>query len=290
MVKLNVSNNKFYNIVLFSLLLSAVLYSFAQEPLLTFPSRHRFFYDLGIKVIPSKSSSTAVTICCHGYGHNNQIVDVINSYNVFTENLIGFNFPDYNIKSTADHREVAYGTIDEILPLLYILKYCVCDLQISKINLYGFSAGGAAIINALGVLNNSYHDRMLEEIGIFVEEKKRILNIIEQGYIILDCPLKSIGEIIAFRGNSPELKILAENYSNNVMNPIYSVYLLSGMKLNIMLHFQDPDEILSNRDDALFISRLIQINKGLTIVTTGSDRGHVGYHSALWSEYKKIKR
>lgn len=138
----------------------------ANQNLSLLKQENPFSYNLGVKIISSKNNNTDVTICCHGYGHNNQIVDVVNSFNVIPGNLISFNFPDYNITPAIDHKKASYGTINEILPLLYLLKRCVIDLKLSKINLYGFSAGGAAIINTLAALNQTTHDSQLEKISI----------------------------------------------------------------------------------------------------------------------------
>ena len=73
------------------------------------------------------------------------------------------------------------------------------------------------------------------------------------------------------------------------MNPIDNLLLLSGLKLNFLLHFQNPDEVLSNRDDELFVERLRSVNAGNTKVITGFDKGHAGRHTVLWDYYKRIK-
>ncbi len=261
----------------------------AHQNLSLLREHNPFSYDLGIKIIPSKIKNADVTICCHGYGHNNQIVDVVHSFNIIPGILIGFNFPDYNITPAIDHTKAAYGTIKEILPLLYILKRCVHDLQLKKINLYGFSAGAGAIINALAALNQTRFDTELHTIGITQAIKKEIINALEKGLIILDCPLKSCEEIIDLRGKSPEFEILASNYKKNSMRQIDSLQFLAGLQLNILLHFQKPDQILGNRDDTLFIERLQKANKGTTTVVVGFDGGHNTMHRTLWNAYKKLQ-
>ena len=72
------------------------------------------------------------------------------------------------------------------------------------------------------------------------------------------------------------------------MRPIDTVLLISGMKLNILLHFQNPDEIIGNRDDSLFIDLLRKANKGTTTVVIGNDGGHNSFHTSLWNQYKKL--
>ena len=256
--------------------------------MLSIPNSVPFSYDLGIRLVPSKDKDDEITICCHGYGHNNEIVDVIDSYQILSGHLIGFNFPDYGITSDSDHSKSLFGTINEILPLLYIIKYYACNLNIAQVNLYGFSAGAGAIINALAILHRFLHKDALKKIGIARDDVAKMLRALRQGLIILDCPLKSIEEIVALRGKTPELEIMASRYAKNNMNPIDVLNQLSRLNMNIILHFQNPDEILGNRDDALFIERLQKDNGGITKVIMGSNGGHNVYHSSLWKYVSKI--
>ncbi len=217
------------------------------------------------------------------------MVDGLASYNVIKDHLVGFNFPDYGIDDNGpyDPAKSTFGSIDELLPLLYLIKLCVVDLDRSSVNLYGKSAGAGAIVNALGVLNTSTYDEQLAAIGITTKDKKQMIKAIERGLVILNCPLKSIEEISALRGSTPEFEILAKRYAQNNMRPIDALEKLQGLQLHVLLHFQDPDEITGNRDDALFIERLRKVNKGTTDVVIGSDGGHNVYHKTLWDYYKK---
>jgi len=277
-------------IILLTLLLGAhgMTNTITSEKLHQLAEHKPFAYNLGIKIIPAKTADAQVTICCHGYGHNNQIVQAVYSAHVLPTHLVGFNFPDYNITQAVDHAQSAFGTINELLPLLYILKRCVSDFGLSTINLYGFSAGGGAVVNALATLNQSTHDAALATIGITPTIKKQIIKAVEHGIVILDCPLKSISEIIELRGKSTAFNILDARYTQNNMQPINAINQLNGLKLNILLHFQNPDEILSNRDDQLFAQRLQKVNQGTTTVVIGNDGGHNKYHASLWDRYKKL--
>lgn len=254
-------------------------------------SPHPFSYDLGVRIIPAKNECAAVTICCHGYGHSNAIIDVVHSFGVIPDHLVSFNFPDYNcIAKRYDPKKSSFGSIDELLPLLYILKKCVIDAGQELVNLYGFSAGGGAVVNALAVLNQNTYDDHLKKIGIAHDAKKKIIDAVQRGLVILDCPLKSIDEIIALRGADSEFTILGQRFTQNNMRPIDSLEKLRGMNLTVLLHFQTPDEILGNRDDKLFADRLVAANAGKTNVIYGSDGGHNRYHKSLWQEYKKLKK
>lgn len=249
--------------------------------------KNPFPYRLGLKIIPSKKEDAEIMICCHGYGHNNQIADVLHSYKVTDNHLVSFNFPDHDITNKTDHRTCAFGTINELLPLVYVLKQCVVDLQLKKINLYGFSAGGGAVINTLVVLNQPTYNSALKSIGVTQEDIKTIIAALQAGWVLLDCPLKSVEEAMEAHGPTPEFAALAEKFRTNNMRPIDSVARINGMQLNIIVHFQQPDEILGNKDDALFVERLQKANNGKTVSTFGSDGGHNSFHTSLWNAYKK---
>lgn len=251
---------------------------------------HPFAHDLGIKIISSVKKEAEVTVCCHGYGHDNSIGDVLNSFKVVPDHIVSFNFPDYNcVAQHYDPKKSSFGSINELLPLFYVLKVVVVDAQLQKVNLYGFSAGGGAVINALAVLNQAIYDEQLKTIGIDADAKRKIRDAVQKGLVILDCPLKSIDEIMALRGKEPEFAILSQRYIKNNMRPIDAIEKLKGMNLTVLLHFQTPDEILGNRDDKLFSDRLIAINTGKTRVIYGNDGGHNSYHKSLWLEYRKHK-
>lgn len=250
---------------------------------------HPFSYDLGVTVVPAQQADAGVMICCHGYGHNKGIASIVRSYHA-EDHLIGFNFPDYNIRGSSDHRLATFGTPHEIMPLLFLLKSCVSDLKLSTINLYGFSAGGGAVVNALAFLQPDTHDVLLATLGITPAIKQEILRALQRGIIILDCPLKSVEEVMDHRGRSKEFAIIAGNYVRNGMRPIDALHALDGVSLNILLHFQNPDEILGNRDDQEFSTRLHAVNVGYTQTVIGNDGGHNAPHMALWKAHAEFKQ
>ena len=249
-----------------------------------------FLYDLGINIIESQHENAGIMLCFHGYGADSGIVHSVDAAHAVTDHLIGINFPDYSLSlKPYNPNTSAFGTINELLPMLFMLKKCVVDNNLSSINLYGFSAGGGALINMLAVLNQTTYDANLLTIGITPEMKNQMIRAIQNGIIILDCPMKSIDEIMDLRGTSYEFSILAERYKKNNMRPIDSIEKLKGLTLTILVHFQNPDEILSNRDDQMFIERLTTTNSGTTYTTTGNNGGHNTIHTAMWKKYKNLK-
>jgi hypothetical protein len=275
----------FFQLILASTLDMNILHT------LPLPPQTLFSYDLGLKIIDDQSRPDSVMICCHGYGHNSSIVKTVQRYGVFSGLMVGFNFPDHDITAGVDHRKASFGTINELLPLLYLIKYYACDCAVPSLSLYGFSAGGGAVVNALAVLQQRLYSQQLQQIGIFEKDIPVMLQALRAGSIILDCPLKSMEEIIAYRGmDHLGLSILAAQYAKNNMNPIDTVLQLAGLNLTILLYFENPDEILSNRDDALFIDRLKKANGGNTFVAVGNSGGHNAWHTELWQMYRKVQQ
>lgn len=262
----------------------------AKSTLLQLKERNPFDYALDVRIAqaPQQGSCNQVTICCHGYGHNSSIVDMVNSLHVIPGCLVSFNFPDHDITESIDHRKSAFGTIKEILPLLYLIKRCAVDFQVPILNLYGFSAGGGAIVNALAILNSNRYEQEIGALGISAQAKVQMIRALERGCVLLDCPLKSIEEIIALRGHSSALDAMQKHFAENNMRPIDTVSALAGLKLTIVLHFQNDDATIGTRDSTVFVQRLTQANGGRTYVTSGLG-GHVGYHGALWDTYKKLQ-
>lgn len=246
-----------------------------------------FSYPLKAMVLPGENEDSDVMICCHGYGGNASLASVIHSSHVTSNHLVGFNFPDHDILTRKFNRStVTYGSLQEILPALYILKKIVVDGGTEKVSLYGFSAGGGAIVNIIAVLNSPEYEQSLQNIGIGMQEKSKILAALQKGVILLDAPLKSMDEIVDTRGNHPEIAYIAQRYNVNRMNPIDNLMKWQGLTLSVIVFFQNPDEAVANRDDALYAQRLRQFNpQGRNTILSSNEGGHCGFHHSLWQAY-----
>lgn len=255
-------------------------------PLLCFGNTP-FDYDLHLTSLAGKGKRTM--ICFHGYGANYEIIHYLKKYVDAT--VIGFNFPDHDIGDREySAEEMTFGTIDELLPALYVMKKSVLDQNLEAVDLYGFSAGGAVAVNVIGVLNTTEYDERLKEIGIGAAEKKRLIAAIQRGLVILDAPLKSMEEIIDLRGSSKEFERLAKNYRENGFRPLDSLEKWKGLSIRVLLYFGANDEVLSNRDDQLYIEKIREANAGGKVtVVIGEDGGHSAVHHALWKAYKNIR-
>lgn len=247
-----------------------------------------FTYDLHLSY--QDGAKDFAVICFHGFGGDYRVGESVEPFIQTKATLVSFNFPDYGKRSGfLDPNQTSFGTIEEILPALYVLKQTVIDKNFNKVCLYGFSAGAAAAVNCISVLNTSLQDSALQRIGIYEAEKKKILSALQAGDVILDTPLKSIDELVALYGNTQELEVIGKRFHDNGMDPIHSLKYWQGLSLNVLVHFQVPDEVVSNRDDALFVETLKNCGKVNVDVLIGSDTGHKLPHASLWEYYMRKK-
>lgn len=251
-----------------------------------------FTYPLELKIIDSKALDPHTMLCFHGTGADSSLGLTIASYGIVSDHIISFNFPDYNLFSRGISRvNSTYGTIYELIPAFLILKKLAVDAGETKISIYGFSAGAAALINTVATLNNTRYDGVLSSLGISASDKKTILKALEKGILLIDCTVKSEEERIAMGldYNDPSTLAIAQRYRNNGFVPIESVLLWKGLTLNTITFFQTPDEAVANRDDALFAKRLCTVNaNGKNIILERNEGGHCGFHQSLWQAYSKF--
>ena len=248
--------------------------------------------DSNILRLPAAKPGVATILCFHGYGGDRDIARVLRSYPQIEEHLVSFDFPDARCwEGMYDPKTGTFGTPAELERPLRLLHALVVDEGLERVYLYGFSAGGGALINTLVALHSPKWADYVLSLGIDDDAKARMLAAVQRGIVLLDCPLKSIQEILDERGASYEMEVLQARFAQNRMTPIDSVQELAGLGLNVIVHFQDPDEVLTNKLDQEFIRRIESANRnGWTKVVIASEGGHVSYHAALWQAYSEWKR
>lgn len=283
LLALLISMPSFINGVEYSIVQEAFNKSRGGKPL--------FNYPLNITILQGSSNDEDVMVMLHGYGSNHTIAESLQPYKGTSNHLIAFDFPDHDaVDGCYDVKKSTFGSVQEILPLLYILKILAIDAHAQTINLYGFSMGGGALVNAIAALNTSRYNGQLEQIGISSEDKKAILKSIQNGWILLDAPLKSMEECIAASGNSYVNAQLAKKFRINNSRPIDSLKYFQRLNLNVIVYFEVPDEAVANRDDDIFFKRLQQYNpNGNNYLLKGTHGGHCSYHQGLWKLFKQVK-
>lgn len=255
---------------------SSLLKKLAEQP-------HPFRYDLHTSVLPGKSTNQDLMIAMHGMGSDYRLGQIMRSNSIIPYHIVSFNFPDYGSLSEQAHPST-FGTFEEIAPALFILKKFIVDGNIDKVHLYGFSAGGGALVNILSILNTHKYANELQKLGIGESERNRILSAVQKGTLILEVPLKSFDEIAC---KYHEVGDLARRARSNGLVPIDNLKGLQGLALNVFLYFNNPDHALGNRDDQKYIQLLQKANqKGKTVALIGNSGGHIAYHTDLWSAYR----
>lgn len=246
---------------------------------------HPFDYDLHLVSHPGNNER--VMIIFHGMGADYRFAKVIQDISMLSDQFIGFNFTDHEImKQLNEPENTIYGTPRDLLPAVYVLKKTIVDEGKENVNLYGYSMGGAVLVNTLVALHTNKYDSYLQKINVSQEDKVKILEVLRKGYVLLDTPLKSMREVVEKRGANRWTNPIAARFAENDMEPIDSLKDLEGIGLHFFVHFQKNDEYFSNRDDALYIDLLKAHNKnGSVIVTSNGDEGHSQPHHSLWYHY-----
>ena len=97
----------------FAIATIGLYFFYYNHPPILAPLTHPFNYGLCVKTIRCNPNLDDVTICCHGYGHNSNLVYILNKYQVPMGHLVGFNFPDHDILATDNHESTHFGSINE---------------------------------------------------------------------------------------------------------------------------------------------------------------------------------
>jgi hypothetical protein len=241
--------------------------------------------------IPGFTDEQEILIGCHGFGMDAQVIDFLEIQEFAPHHLVAFNFPNYGHGvNDQPAEELKFGTIWELEPLPRLLKTCVVDGNQERIHLYGFSAGGGAIVNTLAILWHYRFADELESFGIGLKERDQIIRAVQKGTIALDLPIKSVDEVIIAHPEEATENLLsaAQNYIDNDLRPIDNLLKLEGIHLNILLHFQANDRILTNRDDDLYCERLLHANKGgLTHIVIGTEGIHAPCLPTILEAYRE---
>jgi hypothetical protein len=251
-----------------------------------------FGYDLGIHYIQDKQDTESLhpTLFFHGWQDTGKSAKLLKRYcKVLPGDIITFNFPDA-MPLIAPFWKSSFGQIPDILPALYTLNYVVTKKNLSEIDLYGISRGGATIINMIAVLHDEtlftqYKDD-LEKIGITQAERKKLLTVLKNGCIVLDTPLRSMKETMA----PPWIVEKFTKYERDGLDPVETAELISDLKLKILVHFQHGDHVVFNSNEGLYFKNLAHKNLKNTYLVVGNDGGHIHTHEALSKTIAMFKK
>lgn len=255
--------------------------------------RKLFHYNLRIEHIIDHDPHVEAhhdrpTVFFHGWGDTKNSAKLLKAFtDVLPGDIITFHFHDHGV-IIPKLRHANLGQLPDVLTGLYVLKWARHTLGLTAIDLFGYSRGGATILNLIAVLHDKTgaYDRDLMRIGINAAERTALLSMIQKGCIVLDCPLTDMNVSVEMRMKkftNQMIKALTRvtKYEPTGLQGLTSAAQFKGLKLNLLLHFQYHDTIVSNQNEAELYRRLATHNPKTTYVVLGNDGGHLHTHAAL---------
>ena len=245
------------------------------------------------------------TIYLHGWGDTKQSAKLLKAYcDVLPGDIVTFNFQDSGIL-VPKWKYSNMGQLPDVLSTIYTIKWTKDNVHAKAVDLFGYSRGGATLLNTLAVLNDTSgaYDIDLECIGVTPRERKAILAMIQRGCHVLDCPLTdmnvSINELMKYKkvastNNKDFFLVKAFEgltcYKCDGLQGLSSAESLSGLKLNILMHFQYKDTMVSNKNEAELYRLLYSHNPCTTFIVLGNNGGHLHSHAALANTIHTFKQ
>jgi pimeloyl-ACP methyl ester carboxylesterase len=226
------------------------------------------------------------TLFLHGWGDTKHSAKLLKAYcDVLPGDVVTFNFRDQGV-IIPKLRCSNLGQLPDVLSALFTLKWMKDTLQIDEVDLCGYSRGGATLLNMICVLHDASgaYDYDLARIGIDAQERAALLRMIERGCHVLNCPLTDANVTIESRMKNTKWINLFEQftkYKRNGLQGLRSAQGFAGLRLNMLIHFQHNDRIVSNLNEAELYYRLATHNPKDTYIVLGDNGGHLHSHAAL---------
>ncbi len=208
-----------------------------------------------------------ITIAPHGYGGDkNQFGSNFN----YQGHRIIFNFKDANQGEGPGLANTSFGQLSEIKPFLYAMLMAT-QAGYKKVDCIGYSRGGAVVINAIGLLNNdnifteaNNTQKELECIGINNDNRKELLKLIQDGKLILICPMLELTTAVqAIIKTGAKITTDAIIASSPVQSSLESQYIQLPTRMAQGIWYYVPD-FLKN------LSKL-SFNLGANVSSIGAD-------------------
>ena len=201
---------------------------------------------------------------------------------------IFFHFPDAGLTKPF------LQSVNRVWPMARYRTSTLCFKNLlqagfKRIDLFGYSRGGATTLNTIAVLNNPQYQPQLHAMGIDEDTRKGILDMIQQGCITLDSPLKDVYSAVA--------KGLANYASSSIIKAIGNAVSKIKKKCHLSQENNDSQDDSAKKinrscNNKMHIARLIHGLKLLTEIAFKRITGFLGNYIFLplltryrpWSE------
>ncbi len=236
------------------------------------------YYTLYVDEQPVENSDE-YTIYCHGLGENQERFLRRKEYGLLAGKIIAFDFEDAVYDDRLDFTKTSFGQEHETQALLYLLKH-LDDAGMLRFHLYGYSRGGAVVLNAIKqLICYIEHETLFKWLGISHKQALVILEKIKAGTVVLDCPLLDMRVIMKnkFFGIHGFMDVIVCTLGTRLKyapwkdQGIKSATYCKHLDLALLIHFQNPDTIVTNACDTEFYD-LIKGSRTQCVV--GNNEGH----------------
>ncbi len=228
----------------------------------------------------ARENGDDVTIYCHGVNENQDHVGLRLHYGLIEGHVIAFDFADVNENKGFNVTQTSFGQEHDTQALLYLLKQLDDAGSLPRFHLYGYSRGGAVVLNAIKQLKcYRKHKKLMKKLKISPAQARSILDKIKAGTVILDCPLLDMREVTKarFTGFNGFMDVIVGPFVTGFKyapwndQGIKSAFHCQELDLALLIHFQQPDKIVTNACDEKFY----ELIKGArTECVIGNDGGH----------------
>lgn len=237
-----------------------------------------------------------VAIYCHGVGENQDHVGLRLHYGLIEGHVIAFDFADVNENKGFNITQTSFGQEHDTQALLYLLKQLDDAGSVPRFHLYGYSRGGAVVLNAMKQLQcYRKHKKLMKKLKISPSQARSILDKIKAGTVILDCPLLDMREVTKarFAGFNGFMDVIFGPFVTGFKyvpwndQGIKSAFHCQELDLALLVHFQQPDTIVTNACDTEFY----ELIKGpRTQCVIGNDGGHFHKGETLAPAIREFRR
>lgn len=268
---------------------------------------------------PTIVCSARKTVYFHGFGASKGAVAELKTWcgsERLPGDIVTFNFPDAVTVRGLDTTKSSLGQWDDMKTALYVLKK-MHESGEKSVGITAHSRGGAAAVNMVAALadKTDKYDVRLAEMGIDAAERREILRMLQNGHMVLECPLANVQSVVKHQireswigatlkywfGSFSESSISASAASADLgaslvvkkyrpwgEQAIKSAEKWNGANIATLVHFQKEDEVLGNEHDAEFYAKLCASNGDRTYQHVGANGGHNSSFRSFVSERNRF--